>query len=96
MEPRLIHIDAKVKRTIEKASDWYIENRNRQFAKTMLRNFAKTIETTAAMPTIGKVYKTINGIEYRSIVAHKGSIIYYHYTDTDIYFDSIVFTRNNP
>lgn len=96
MEPRLIHIDSKVKRTIEKASDWYVENRNRQFAKTMLRNFAKTMELAAATPTIGKLYKTINGIEYRSMVVHKGSVIYYHYTDTDIYFDSVVFTRNNP
>lgn len=92
MEPRLIHIDSKVKRTIEKASDWYMKNRNRQFAKT----FAKTMELAAATPTIGKLYKTINGIEYRSMVVHKGSVIYYHYTDTDIYFDSVVFTRNNP
>lgn len=96
MEPRLIHIDSKVKNTIEKVSDWYIVNRNSQFAKTMLRNFAKSMEAVALMPTIGKHYKTVNGIEYRSLTVHRGSIIYYHYTDTDIYFDSVVFTRNNP
>lgn len=64
---------------------WYFANKGEQFVDSYQENIGNTIAQIEFMPSIGLSIKNLNGREYRKILAHPKSWIYYCYDNNELY-----------
>lgn len=64
---------------------WYFVNKGEQFVDSYQESIEKTIEQIEFMPSIGLSIKNLNGREYRKILAHPRSWIYYCYDNSELH-----------
>lgn len=91
---RRIHISAKAKRSIQRQMIWYLNNAGATFVNTMIRNFEDAFDSLATMPTIGREYGIINNHKILQFPVKRKSVVYYRYTETDLYIINIAFSKD--
>lgn len=64
---------------------WYLVNKDEQFVNTYQENIVSTIEQITYMPSIGVLVKKSNDKEYRKLLAHPKSWIYYCYDNSELH-----------
>lgn len=64
---------------------WYLVNKGEQFVNTYQENIVSTIEQITFMPSIGVLVKKSNDKEYRKLLAHPKSWIYYCYDNNELH-----------
>ena len=64
---------------------WYLVNKDEQFVNTYQENIVSTIEQITYMPSIGVLVKKSNDKEYRKLLAHPKSWIYYCYDKNELH-----------
>ncbi len=64
---------------------WYFANKGEQFVDSYQENIVSTIEQITFMPSIGILVKKSNDKEYRKLLAHPKSWIYYCYDNNELY-----------
>lgn len=64
---------------------WYFVNKGEQFVDSYQESIEKTIEQIEFMPSIGLGIRNLEGREYRKILAHPKTYIYYWYSQTELH-----------
>lgn len=64
---------------------WYLVNKDEQFVNTYQENIVSTIEQITYMPSIGVLVKKSNDKEYRKLLSHPKSWIYYCYDNSELH-----------
>lgn len=92
MERLSVKTEARVFRKLNNATLWYLENLDRSFVETMLKNYQEAVTALSYIPTIGRVVRKTSTREYRTFIAHKRCILVYWYNSKNLHITDIIFT----
>lgn len=70
---------------------WYKINKGEQFVQTFTQNIHDTIESIAAMPSIGRLEQQMGKRQYYSFPSHPKCRIYYWYNEEVLYITGLRF-----
>ncbi len=70
---------------------WYRTNKGEQFVQSFVRNIQETIDSIAAMPTIGIPAPPKSKKQYRSFPSHPKCRIYYWYDEKELHITGLRF-----
>ncbi|MCQ2202353.1 MAG: hypothetical protein MJZ27_09735 [Bacteroidales bacterium] len=93
MESLSVKTEARVIRKLNNATLWYLENRDRSFVETMLKNYQEAVVSLSHTPTMGNVVRKNQTREYRTYVVHKKCILVYWYNSKNLYITDLIFTN---
>lgn len=82
---RKVYWRKKALNAFQRQKLWYLVNKDEQFVNTYQENIVFTIEQVTFMPSIGMFIKNEESREYRKILAHPKSWIYYCYDNNELH-----------
>lgn len=82
---RKVYWRKKALNAFQRQKLWYLVNKDEQFVNTYQENIVSTIERITFMPSIGVLVKKSNDKEYRKLLAHPKSWIYYWYDNNELH-----------
>lgn len=88
---RNIVFHSKALSRIQKQILWYRFNYSEKSVRTMSRNLHKDFSMLAYMPTIGKLYKIINGKQFYIFSSKRKADIIYTFDEKTLYITDIIF-----